>query len=234
MAGRDDSYGWGIVNARNSLTQSLAPAQQLFARLIDVNSGAVVQTVTALGDSYTFTEVADGDYYVYAGEDADGDALIGVPGRRWGALGVSAIPFPVTVAGAGTYAASFTMGFPVEFEENGSFLVPDVLPIGGYLRGDISDPATDADFSIIQIPTSGQYTIETSAVDGACGFALEEDTILQLFDSGQMQIATNDDIDGANGNFCSRISMVLSPGTYFAWVLGYYGGRYAITVREGT
>ena len=76
-------------------------------------------------------------------------------------------------------------------------------------------------------------TFETSAVDGACGFALEEDTILTLYDSGQTQIATNDEIDIANNNHCSRISMVLSPGTYFAWVTGFSGGRYVVTVREG-
>ena len=125
------------------------------------------------------------------------------------------------------------MGFPIEVEPNDAFANPDVLAIGGYLLGIISDPATDGDFSIIQIPTSGQYTIETSAVDGACGFALEEDTILGLYDFGQTQIALNDDIDFANNNFCSRISMVLSPGTYFAFVTGHFGGQYAITVREG-
>lgn len=233
-AGRDDLYGWGIVNARNSLTQSFAPVQQLFARLIDASSGAVVQTVAAqVGGSYTFTELPDGDYLVYAGQDADGDQQIGVPGRRWGTFGGSASPTPVTVNGAGSYPASFTIGFAVEAEPNGAFSNPDVLAIGGYLQGTISDPATDGDLSIIQIPTSGQYTFETSAVDGACGFALEEDTILTLYDSGQTQIATNDDIDVAGDNFCSRISMVLSPGTYFAWVTGYNGGRYVVTVREG-
>ena len=132
-AGRDDLYGWGIVSARNSLTQSLAPVQQLFARLIDANSGAVVQTVAAFGDSYTFTELPDGDYLVYAGEDADGDELIGLPGRRWGAFGGSATPTLVTVAGAGSYPASFAMGFPVEVEPNDAFANPDVLAIGGYL-----------------------------------------------------------------------------------------------------
>ncbi len=226
--------GWGILNARNSLTQSLAPVQQLFARLIDASSGAVVQTVAAqVGGSYTFTELPDGDYLVYAGQDVDGDQQIGVPGRRWGTFGGSAAPTPVTVNGAGSYPASFTVGFAVEAEPNGAFSNPDVLAIGGYLQGTISNPATDGDLSIIQIPTSGQYTLETSAVDGACGFALDEDTILTLYDSGQMQIATNDDIDFASANFCSRISMVLSPGTYFAFVTGYYGGRYIVTVREG-
>ena len=126
------------------------------------------------------------------------------------------------------------MGFAVEDEPNGAFSNPDVLPIGGYLQGAISDPATDGDLSIIQIPTSGQYTFETSAVDGACGFALEEDTILRLYNSAQTQIAINDDIDFAGANLCSRISIVLSPGTYFAFVTGYNGGRYAVTVREGT
>ncbi len=125
------------------------------------------------------------------------------------------------------------MGFAVEAEPNDAFANADVLAIGGYLQGTISDPATDGDLSIIQIPTSGQYTFETSAVDGACGFALEEDTILTLYDSGQTQIATNDDIDVLSNNLCSRISMVLSPGTYFAFVTGYYGGRYIVTVRDG-
>ena len=58
----------------------------------------------------------------------------------------------------------------------------------------------------VQIPASGQYTFETSAVDGACGFALEEDTILELYDVSGALLASNDDIDVENLNICSRIT----------------------------
>src|SRR5207244_1250128 len=48
--GPDQLYGAGIVNARNSLTQSLAPPRQLYARLYDATSGAVVATRAAAAD----------------------------------------------------------------------------------------------------------------------------------------------------------------------------------------
>ena len=51
---------------------------------------------------------------MYAGEDEDGDQMIGIRGRRWGAFGGSATPTPVTVSGVAVYTASFTTGFPAE------------------------------------------------------------------------------------------------------------------------
>ncbi len=41
---RSDTFGWGIVNAYNSLTQTTGPARQASARLIDATTGAVART----------------------------------------------------------------------------------------------------------------------------------------------------------------------------------------------
>ena len=232
--GRDDLYGHGIVNARNSLTQSLAPAQQVFVRLVDAGSGAIIETQMAQpGGSYTFTELQDGNYHVYAGEDADGDQLIGTLERRWGALGGSATPTGVTVNGAGTYPATFTVGFPFESEPNNDFTTTNVLPIGGYLTGIIASVA-DVDVTRVLIPTDGTYTFEATAVDGACGFALGEDTILALYDSNGVLLLSNDDIDFANFEVCSRITTALTAGSYFVAVFGYNALPYKVEARSGT
>ena len=185
------------------------------------------------GGSYAFTEVPDGDYDVYAGEDADGDQLIGILERRWGALGGSAMPTGVTVNGAGTYPATFTVGFPIEAEPNNDFTTTNVLPIGGYLSGIIATVA-DVDVSRVLIPTDGTYTFEASAIDGACGFALGEDTILQLYDSNGVLLLENDDIDFAGLDWCSRITTTLTAGSYFVAVFGYNALSYKVEARTGT
>jgi subtilisin family serine protease len=231
-AGPDDNYGAGIVNARNSLAQNLAPARQLRARLYDALTGTIVQTVpTAGGGSYSFTGVLDGVYQVFAGQDETGDQLIGLPGRRWGAFGGSTSPTSVTVNGIGSHPASFAIGFPFESEPNEVLADAAVLPVGGYFRGAMN--TTDVDVYRVLIPQAGQYTFETSPVDGACGFTLEEDTVLGLHDAGGALITSNDDIDPAASNFCSRITTTLTPGTYHVEVQGLIGGVYRVQARAG-
>jgi subtilisin family serine protease/protocatechuate 3,4-dioxygenase beta subunit len=233
--GRDDIFGAGLVNARNSLTQSMAPPSQLFARLLDAVTGGVVQTVMAQGNgSYAFTGLADGSYWAFAGQDADGDAQLGVPGRRWGALGGSTAPTTVTVAGAGTYPASFTIGLPGESEPNASVAEADVLALNAYVQGSISSPGSDNDVYAVRIAQAGQYTFETVAVAGACGFALEEDTELNLSDALGTPLASNDDVDAGALQYCSRITTVLNPGLYHVQVSGSLGGRYRVRVRNGS
>ena len=234
-AGRDDQYGHGLLNARNSITQSLAPPQNLYAALIDANSGAILAGTQAAPDgSFAFTELMDGNYVVFAGQDANGDLAVGTPVRRWGALGGTATPATVVVDGAGNYGSDFTVGFPTEIESNGTFPTADVLLVGGYLLGTISNPATDVDVSVVQIPASDTYTFETAAMNGACGFALEEDTILALYLPDGTLIASNDDIDFGAAQLCSRISTTLAAGTYYLEVTGYNGGRYAVSARQGS
>ena len=83
------------------------------------------------------------------------------------------------------------------------------------------------------IPQAGQYTFETSGSIGTCGFALDENTMLSLYDANQHLVASNHDIDAANLNFCSRITATLSPGTYYVVVSGFRGGNYKVQVRSG-
>jgi subtilisin family serine protease len=236
VAGPDNLYGSGLLNARNTLTQTLAPSRQLYLKAFDAATGGLVRTTVAATDgSYALTELSDGQYLVYAGQDADGDQTTAVPLRRWGASGGTAAPTAVTVSGAGTYATSFTIGLPVEAEANNDFLAADALPVGGYVIGFISTAGTDVDVYRVLVPASGQFTFETRALDGACGFAMEEDTYLQLYNSLGSLVTGNDDIDQTALNYCSRISTTLSAGTYYIAVQGWNGGgrRYAVLARSG-
>ncbi len=233
--GRDDLYGNGIVNARNSLTQTLSPPMDLHVVLVDATSGAAVQTLMAAPDgSYAFDELADGGYYMYAGQDDNGDGLVGIFERRWGAFGGSATPTQVTINGAGTSNADFSVGFPIEAEPNNLFADADVLQLGGYLFGVIADINTP-DVSRVEIPVAGTYTFETAAPAGACLFALGEDTVLQLYDGTGVLLVENDNVDAASNNFCSRITRSLTAGSYFVAVWGRQGSprRYQVRARSG-
>jgi subtilisin family serine protease len=230
-AGRDNRYGAGIVNARNSLAQNLAPTRQLRARLYDAVTGSALQTVPVSSGSYSFAGVINGEYHVFAGQDETGDQLIGLPGRRWGAFGGTASPASINVTSAGTHNASFSIGLPAEAEPNGTLANADVLPVGGYFQGAM-DPV-DVDVYRVLVPQAGQYTFETSPVDGACGFALEEDTLLGLYDADGVLMTSNDDIDLDALNFCARVTTTLGPGTYHVGVQGYFGGSYRVQARSG-
>jgi subtilisin family serine protease len=225
--GRDDRYGAGILNARNSLAQSLGPRRQVRVRLYDASTGSIVQTVAATGTgSYTFSNVTSGNYQLFAGQDEDGDEAIGLPGRRWGAFGGSATPSTITVAGPGTQHGSFSIGRPIEQEPNETLEGANVLPVGGYLIG--ATNWTETDVYRVLIPQVGRYIFETSGVDGACGFALEGNTAIALYDAHGALVASNDDIDRDVLNLCSRINFILAPGEYELRVQGMFGGSYRI------
>ena len=144
---------------------------------------------------------------------------------------MTATPETINVSGASTHPASFSVGFPSELEPNEVFASENLLPVGGYLRGSMDPTAVDV-FRVL-IPVSGQYSFETSAVEGACGFALQEDTILNLYDSNEALVTSNDDIDRSGLNFCSRVTLSLNPGTYHVAVRGLRGGSYQIQARVG-
>jgi hypothetical protein len=240
--GRDNEYGAGILNARNSLAKNSGPPRQLHVRLYDALTGHVAQTAAASADgSYSLT-AAPGSYQVFAGQDESGDGLLGLPGRRWGAFGGSAKPSTIQVAVGESQQASFTVGFPSEREPNETSSEADALPVGGYLSGVVSAAGGgDTDVSRVLIPQAGEYTFETSGVDGACGFALQENTTLRLYAQDETERAVSEDIDAANQNFCSRISSTLQPGTYYLRVQGLRGpndrygegGLYQIQARSG-
>ncbi|MDQ3698244.1 MAG: DVUA0089 family protein [Gemmatimonadota bacterium] len=234
--GPDQSYGAGILNARNSLTQSFEPARASFVRLYNATTGELVQRTGAQVDgSFAFPGLQDGSYHVYAGQDADGDGVIGLPGRRWGAFGGVGGPTAITVQGEGDYPASFSIALPGEREPNNTTAESAPLYPGGYLMATLPD--ADVDMARVAIHQPGQYTFETSGWRGACGFAIEVDTVLDLLDASGGVIASNDDIDTPGENYCSRITTTLTPGTYYLQVRGYpgspVGGRYRLEARAG-
>ena len=233
--GRDDTFGAGLVNAYNSLTQTLGPTKALFARLYNANTGAVVATApVATDNTYAFNDVPAGAYRVYAGQDESADAAVGEPGRRWSAFGSTGKPTVLNVAG-GEQSASFPVGFPSEQESNNSVAEADELVVGGYIQG--NHAAGETDMLRVRIPAAGTYTFTTFATLGACGYALDEDTTLTLYDTnGTTILATNDDIDAANNNYCSRVTRTLTAGTYYVAIRGKAdvlpaGGRYRVQVR---
>ena len=238
-SGRDDQFGAGIVNAHRSLMQGVSPPRQLYAQLYSATTGSIVSRLATQSGAFTFGSLAADDYLVFAGEDVAGDARLGIPGRRWGAFGGSGRPTPVTIAGD-TRTASFSVAFPIEAEPNDDADGANALPLGGYLLGTLGSPP-DADFVRVIVPelgggsVLGTYTFETSPVAGACGFALEEDTSITLFDFQGGVLATNHDINESAGNFCSRITIQLVGGrTYYLRVSGLVGGRYRLAVRPAS
>jgi hypothetical protein len=126
----------------------------------------------------------------------------------------------------------------MQVEPNHTIATASLLMIGGYVQGATVDSAT-VDFYRVTIPTAATYTFETSAWVGACGFALEEDTIIGLFSAAGTFITSSDDINPATLNFCSRLTRTLGPGTYYLAVAGYFGGgvfggRYRLQARIGS
>jgi len=232
-AGPDNLYGAGIVNARNSLTQSFAPPAQLYALLYDAATGRLLAQVPTANGAYSFTGLDDGSYLVYGGADENGDGQVAVAGRAWGTLGGAATPTPVTVNGAGTYGASFAVAQPTELEPNNTIAQANPLAMPGTMNGTLS-ATSDVDVVRVLIAQSGTYTFETSAQNGACGFALEANTELALENASGIVIASNDDINGAALNYCSRITATLAPGTYYIVVSGWTAGRYRLAARAGS
>jgi serine protease len=229
------AYGAGLVNAYNSLTQTHGPPTQLYARLYSATTGDAIQTVPAQGAAFTFTQVPDGSYFVYAGTDESGDRQLGVPGRLWGAFGGLAAPRPITVLSAGPYPASFAIGLPDEVEPNHTIAgTANVLAIGGYVQGTIVDSLT-IDVYRVRIPAAGTYTFETSGWVGACGFALEEATAIGLFDVTGTLVTSTSYIDRAHFNFCSRLTQTLTAPFYYVAVAGLFrGARYRLQARRGS
>lgn len=241
--GTDAQYGHGLLNPYGSLTQTAGPPASTRVFLYNASTGALVTSAAAgAGGTYQFTGLAAGSYRVYAGQDESADGVFGRGFRRWGAFGGSATPTTITVSGTATSTANFVIGIPIELENNNSIANADPLPIGGYLAGFFSNPGTDIDFARVDIPSNGQYTFETIPLGGACGFALEEDTVLELQAVNGTPVATNDDINTDGFNYCSKITITLTPGTYYLRTTAYSGAgaanllnrRYSISARAET
>ncbi len=231
VVGPATSYGAGLVNAYNSLTATNGPPSTLHARLY-ANNWAPAQTVEAgAGGSFTFTDVLDGTYHVYAGTDLGADQALGSPGTMWGAYGGPIHPTTIAVLGRVNTPVSFTIGFPA-VNANHSLQSAAQLVVGGYMQGRIVNPDT-TDVYKVGIPQVGTYTFETSGWVGACGVALEEATAIGLFDTAGNLLTFTSYIDPSHYNYCSRLTLNLNPGTYYVAVAGAIGNRYRLQARSG-
>jgi hypothetical protein len=236
---RSDTYGWGIVNAYNSLTQQAGPARQTYARLIDATSGAVLKSVqVSSSGSFAFTRLASGSYNVQVGDDEAGDGILGTPGRRLAWAGGFAAPTVFNVNG-NALTTSVVLGVPTEVEPNDDAAHANVLSPGSYIVGNITTPDL-RDMYQVTITTAGIYTFETSGVVGSCGEGIELDTVLQVASSAGIAVGPrSDNFTSSTGRFCSRVTATLTPGIYYATVTGTSAsfqashGRYRLEVRAG-
>jgi subtilisin family serine protease len=235
---RSDVFGWGIVNAYNSLTQLNGPPRQTLVRLVDATSGAPRAAIPTTNGTFAFTRIPSGSYYIQAGDDESGDGIIGSPGRRFTWAGGFGTPTVFNV-NSNQQTTAIVLGIPVEVEPNDDVAHANQLSVGGYVTGNITPPDV-RDVYRVTIVTPGLYTFETSGLVGSCGLGIELDTFLQLANAGGTSIATNDNFNSPTGRFCSRIQANLQPGIYYVTVTGTSAaqlanhGRYRLEVRSGT
>lgn len=241
-ASRSDMYGWGIVNAFNSLTQQNGPPRSTLVRLINSTTGSVVRTATLNdGGTFAFTRLASGTYRVQAGDDESADGFIGIPGRRFAWAGGFGAPTVLNVNG-NAQSVSIALGTPTEVEPNNDTSHANVLSVDGYVVGNITTPDV-ADVYSVYIPAAGTYTFETSGLVGSCGLGIELDTFISIVAQAGTVVSSNDNSPPSpTGRFCSRAQASLTPGVYFVTVRASSQattnftadhGRYRLQVRAG-
>jgi subtilisin family serine protease len=236
--GRSDTYGWGIVNAYNALTQGAAQRATL-VRLVDATTGTAVRTApVAANGSFALTQLQSGAYYLQAGDDEAGDGQIGVPGRRFSWAGGTGTPTVFNV-NSNALTAAIALGVPTEVEPNDDVAHANLLSVGSYVIGAVTPPDTRDVYSVA-IATPGTYTFETSGVVGSCGLGVELDTFIQVASAAGTAVGSNDNFPSPTGRFCSRVQASLTAGVYYVTV-GFNAasplathGRYRLEVRAGT
>lgn len=237
---RSDTYGWGIANAYNALVQQNGPTRATIARLLDATTGTPIRTAAVdANGNFVFSKVANGTYYLQAGDDEAGDGTIGVIGRRFAWAGTFGKPTVFNVDNNASSAA-IVLGIPIETEPNDDVAHANMLSVGSWVAGTITTPDV-RDVYAVQIATAGQYTFETSGLVGSCGLGVELDTFLSVASSSGAAIGSNDNFTNpaGTGRFCSRVQATLQPGLYYVTVTGTAAnglsshGRYRLEVRAG-
>jgi hypothetical protein len=236
--GRNDQYGYGLVNAYNAITNSKGPARASYVRVVNATTGQTVQTVAVGADgSYTASRLPAGSYYVYGGEDESGDKAIGIPGRRFGWFGPPGGPTPVAIATGGNATASLNIGVPLESKPHSTAATANRLSVNTYMVGQIT--ATDGPgLYSVMIPTAGTYYFEVAGLLGACSLGLELDAVVDVVsETGVSRISQPGICQnyGATG-VRSAVGVTGVPaGTLYVKVSGYDAtsvGQYRLWVRD--
>jgi hypothetical protein len=241
--GFDTRYGYGRVDAYNAITGTQGPPMKIYVSAIDASTGAVAKTVQADADnSYKLDGLAQGSYYVVAGQDENDDGIIGFPGRRFGWANGGGVPVAIPVSTNGSVDASIPIGVPTQ-----QVGVTGRTFVNSWVYGS-SGTENAVNAYAVTIPTAGVYTFETSGAIGSCGFALELNTFLTVKDSGGGVVGSNDNTSSATGlmtfpgSRCSYVSATLQPGTYTVEVKGgnssgggasFNPGTFRLHVRSG-
>jgi hypothetical protein len=236
---RSDQFGWGIVNAFNSLIQQNGPTRQTYARLINATSGAVVKTVgVSTTGTFAFTGLPAAAYYLQVGQDESGDGVLGTPGRLFGWAGGFGAPTLFNING-NSLTTAVLMGIPTEVEPNDDIAHANMLSVGSYVTGNITTPDVQDVYSVT-VATAGTYTFETSGLVGSCGEGIELDTVLSIVSAAGTSVGSNDNFTSATSQFCSQVRATLNPGIYYAIVTGTGRngqasvGRYRLEARPGS
>lgn len=231
--GRDDRYGWGVVNAYRAVNNITTESHSTYVHVINSLTGDIVKTVeTGAGGAFTASQLDAGSYWVVAGEDDAGDGKIGRPGRRFGWFGPAGSPTAISVSATHSGSAGITIGTPLEAKPNGSQETASRMVLDGWMMGQLNATYPVAYF-VLNIPRIGTYTVSVEGVIGACGFGIELDPELTLTQSDGTVVGSSDDVSA--DDYCSSVTHVLSPGRYYLVVNGYPGsiGQFAIHARAG-
>jgi serine protease len=234
---RSDTYGWGIVNAYNALTQRNGAPRETMLRLIDATTGAVTATTHAdAAGNFAFTKLDNGAYLLQAGEDEAGDGVIGEPGRRFTWAGGFGAPRIFNIANNNSLTATIALGQPLEAEPNDDVAHANLLSVNSYVIGSITPP-DPRDMYAVTIPAAGTYVVETSGVLGTCGWGIELDTFISLATATGALAGLSDNFVSATSDNCSQVQQTLQPGIYYVTVVGTGAsglashGRYRLEVR---
>jgi hypothetical protein len=234
--GRDQRWGWGVVNAYQAVNNITNRTQNTYVHVISTATGDTVKRVAVGADgSFKALRLTSGSYWVVAGQDDAGDGKIGRPGRRFGWFGPAGGPTPIVISATQSGVAAINVGTPLESSGNATAGTADRVVVEGWIMGRLWDAPT-ANF-VVQIPRGGTYTFTLDALVGACGYGLELDGVLTLQLPNGTPLDSNDDVDVAGGNYCSKITRTMTAGAYNLQVTGYGGyarGQFALHVRQGS
>ena len=177
------------------VTLTLAAGQARTITAFDLENGA--QGLTgSLGDGGGKWRLT-----IEAGQAVMGMGLLATPGGPITNISTIGVPPMVRV-----------LSEPDDQDDQGSgFANAFNLPVGGQVSGSI-DPAGESDYYRIRVSESGTLEVYTRGSLDTRGY---------LFDSGERQLASNDD-GGASDGLNFRIQREVDAGTYYARVEAFY------------